>query len=363
VKILHVDTEKGWRGGEQQLLYLIRGLRERGLECWVACRRGSEAEERFKREGFRVIPLSGNQALDILKLGRAGKEFDLIHAHAAKAHTVSALSKGLHRRPLIYTRRVDYPPRRNFLTALKYRLTDRVVAISGAVKEVLRGALGQIEVEVIPSAVDLKEVEAAVEPAKVKRIKEELQGSPLIGSLAALTEQKDIPNFILAAKEVLKAYPGARFVVFGEGKLRGELQGVIEREGLKGKFILYGFVEDVPNYTKALDLFVLPSRNEGLGSSLLIAMALKVPVVATKVGGTVEAVKDGETGILVPPSNPKALGRAILELLKDSGLRERLTKNAYALVKERFTTGPMVNSYLNLYREVLEGWRRSGAPS
>jgi len=362
VKILHVDTEKGWRGGQQQLLYLLRGLREKGVECAVACRVNSETFSRFSEEGFRVIPLKGNQTSDLFRLGAVAKEFDLVHAHAAKAHTVSALSKKFHKRPVVYTRRVDYPPKRNRLTELKYRLTDRVAAVVGAVRGVLKERFPDLKVEVIYSAVDLREVESSFDPEKARKIRRELGGEPLIGTLAALTEQKDIPNFIEAAQIVLRELPRAKFVVFGEGKLREELQRLIERKGLKEKFILYGFVKEPALYAGALDIFVLPSKNEGIGGANLIAMALKVPVVATDVGGVGEVVIDGQTGILVPPSNPKALAEAVLRLARDGKLKKRVAEKAYQLVKEKFTVEPMVNSYLNLYGEVLSEWRRSGAP-
>ena len=357
MRILHVDTEKGWRGGEQQLLYLAKGLKEKGFKQAVACRVGDELEKRCREEGIDVIPLKGNQSSDCLRVAAVGKKFDVIHAHSAKAHTISALSKRFHRKPVVYTRRVDYLPRKNAITRLKYRLTDRVVAISEAVKEILERELPFLKgkVAVIPSAVDVEEIERGLNPEKVKEIKEKLGGKPLIGTLAALTDQKDIPNLIGAAETVLRELPSAKFVVFGEGKLRKRLEKLIEEKGLKGQFILYGFVRDVPNYTKALDLFVLPSRNEGLGSSLLIAMALKVPVVATAVGGTVEAVKDGETGILVPPEDPKALSEGILKLVKDEKLRKRLTENAFHLILKKFSVSTMVDSYVELYREVKGG--------
>ncbi|WP_457677508.1 glycosyltransferase family 4 protein [Thermovibrio sp.] len=353
MKILHLDLQKGWRGGQQQLFYLLKGLRERGIEQAVACPVKSELYKRCKEEGFKVVPFKGNRSSDLFRLAVAGKDFDLIHCHCSKAHTVATLSKKFHKRPIVYTRRVDYPLKRSRLTKLKFSLTDKVVAISGAVKEVLIESVGVKEAEVIPSAVDLKGVLNAVNEERVKKIRKELSGEPLVGTLAALTHQKDIPNFIEAASLVLRELKGAKFVVFGEGKLRKELNRLIEKKGLKGRFILYGFVKEVPNYAKALDIFVLPSRNEGLGSSILIAMALKVPVVATEVGGVKEAVIDGETGILVPPSNPQRLKEAILELYRDREKAKRLTENAFNLVKERFTVESMVNSYLRVYGEVL----------
>ncbi len=357
MRILHVDTERGWRGGEQQLLYLVKGLKGKGFEQAVACRAGDELERRCRELGIKVIPLKGNQSSDCLRIAAVGKEFDVIHAHAAKAHTISALSKRFHKKPVVYTRRVYYPPKNNFPTRLKYRLTDRVVAISEPVKEVLERELPFLKgkVTVIPSSVDVKELNQTINPKKVEEIKRELGGKPLIGTLAALTEEKGIPELIDAAEIVLKKLPSAKFVVFGEGKLRKELERLIEKKGLKENFLLYGFVKEVQNYAKALDLFVLPSRNEGLGSSLLIAMALKVPVVATEAGGTVEAVKDGETGILVPPENPGALAKGILKLVEDENLRNRLTENAFRLILNRFSVSAMVDSYVELYREVKGG--------
>jgi len=354
VKILHADLQRGWRGGEQQLLYLAEGLKRKGIKVCVACIKEEELFKRCKEKGIEVLPLKGNRSSDLLRLGYFGKKFDLLHAHCSKSHLVAALSKKFHGKPVVYTRRVDYTPKKDPITALKYKLTDRLVAISEAVKEVLERTFKGVKVWVIPSAVNLREIENSLDLKKVKQIRKELKGNPLIGSLAALTEQKDIPNLIRASRFVKERLKEAEFVVFGKGKLKEKLLRLIEEEGVKDFFKLYGFVKDVPNYTKALDLFVLPSKNEGLGSSILIAMALKVPVVATDVGGVREAVIDGKTGILVPPSNPKALGEAILKLTTEKGLKESLTEEAYKLVSEKFSVESMVNSYMEVYREVLK---------
>ncbi|WP_163328227.1 glycosyltransferase family 4 protein [Desulfurobacterium thermolithotrophum] len=358
MKILHVDTEKGWRGGEQQLFYLVKGLKEKGIESAIACRKGDELEKRCKEIGFTTIPLSGRQFEDIFRIGIVGKEFDIIHAHAAKAHTISALSKKFHQKPVIYTRRVDYLPKKNKVTALKYRLTDKVVAISKYVKEILEESI-KIPTDKLSVIYDA-EIEKNVDYEKVERIKKDLKGKPLIGTAAALTQQKNIPNFIEAAKILIKRYPEAKFVVAGEGKLRKELQSLIERLNLQKNFKLLGFKKDIQNYIKAFDIFVLPSDFEGLGSSILIAMFLKVPVVSTDAGGTKEVVIDGKTGILVPKKNPQALAEGILRLLKDEKLKEQVTSNAYSMVIDKFSVDKMVDAYIALYGEVIKSGKNLG---
>jgi glycosyltransferase involved in cell wall biosynthesis len=357
MKILHVDTEKGWRGGEQQLLYLVKGLREKGITSAVACRTGDELFKKCKKEGIKVIPLKGNQTSDIFRLGYIGRQFDIIHAHSAKGHTISALSKKLHRKPVVYTRRVDYRPRKNRFTYLKYKNTDKIVSITEAVRRIVLESFPFLtnRTEVIYSSVDVRDIERKVKCEIVENIKKELNGNPTVGTLAALTEQKDIPNLIEASKKVLEKLTNAKFFVFGEGKLRKKLQKIIDSNGISKSFVLYGFVDDIVNYTKALDVFVLPSKNEGLGSSLLVAMVLKVPVVSTNVGGTSEVVENEETGLLVPPNNPELLADAIVRIVTDRELSNHLVEKAYNLVKKKFSVDRMVNSYVELYREVLSG--------
>ena len=355
MRILHVDTEEGWRGGEQQLFYLIKGLKKKGIESSIACRNGSELEKRCKEGRFTTIPLSGRQFEDIFRIGIVGKGFDIIHAHAAKAHTISALSKKFHQKPVIYTRRVDYSPRKNIITTLKYSLTDKIVAISNYVREVLEDSLKiqSDKLSVIHSTVDTK-IKRRIDHEKVRRIREELKGKPLIGTAAALTKQKNIPNFIEAAKILIKRYPKAKFVVAGEGRLRKELQSLIERLNLQENFKLLGFKKDIQNYIKAFDIFVLPSDFEGLGSSILIAMLLKIPVVSTNAGGTKEVVINGETGILVPRRNPRELASGIERLLEDEELKNHVVSRGYDYILKNFSVGKMIDAYVRTYTEALK---------
>ena len=354
MKILHVNTEKGWRGGEQQLFYLAKGLLERGIETAVACRKGEELEKRCKEEGILTFPLKGNQSSDVLRLGILGKEFDIIHAHTAKAHTLAALSKPIHKKKVVYTRRVDFLPKNNPITKLKYNLTDKVIAITNFVAEIITKSLNLNEekLKVINSAVE-RNLPDKVNPDVVKNFRNKFKGKKIIGSVAALTEQKNIPNLINAAKITLKTNKDLVFVVFGKGKLENYIRSIIKKEKLENHFILAGFKKDIHNYIKAFDIFVLPSDYEGLGSSILSAMILKVPVVATNTGGIPEVIENGKTGLLVPRRNPVKLAHAILKLLKDEELKSKLISNAYRKVVDNFTVDRMIDAYIKVYGEVV----------
>ncbi len=353
MKILHVNTEKGWRGGEQQLLYLVKGLEREGVRCTVACRRNGELFKRCSDEGIDTVPLSGNQLLDTVKVGTVAGDFDIVHAHAAKAHTVSVASKPLHGKPVIYTRRVDYLPSGDPLTRLKYRKTEAVVCVVERVREILLdyGIPGE-KVRTVYSAVDT-ELEKLVDREKVKRIREELKGSPVVGNVGALTEQKNQVNFIEAARILLKEFPEAVFTIVGEGPLRRTLEEKIKLYNLEDRIKLLGFKWDIQNYIKAFDIFVLSSDNEGIGGSILQAMVLKKAVVATDVGGVREVVKDGETGILVRKSSPSDLASGISRVLKDLSLRKSLEIKGFDFAVRNFSIGKMVSGYMEIYGEVL----------
>lgn len=352
MKILHINTEKGWRGGEQQLFYLAKGLIERGIDTAVACRKGEELERRCKEEGIPTVPLKGNQTTDILRLGIIGKKFDVIHAHSAKAHTLAAFSKPFHKKKVVYTRRVDFPPKGDPLTKYKYKLTDITICVSQKVERVIKEQLTNLKTKVIHS-VTSTEIERNVDNNVVNSFRNKYKGKTIIGTAAALTPQKNIPNFIEAAKIVTEKRKDVIFVVFGEGHLKGELENLVKKLGLQNNFFFEGFKRDINNYIKALDVFVLPSDNEGFSGSILNAMLLKVPVIATDAGGAKEIVENEKTGLLVPRRNPVKLAHAILRLLDDKELKSKIVSNAYQKVVDNFTVDRMVDAYIKVYGEVV----------
>jgi glycosyltransferase involved in cell wall biosynthesis len=156
---------------------------------------------------------------------------------------------------------------------------------------------------------------------------------------------------------VLSVLPKLRLVIAGEGELRPNLERQIDELGLRQSVTLLGYRKDVPQLLRALDVFVMSSKEEGLGTSVLDAMACNLPVVATAGGGIPEMVHDGQTGLLVPIQDPEALAQALIRIVQDKPLAQQLAKQGHALVHERFAVKTMVEGNLNVYRRLLDNGR------
>ncbi|MGC9168832.1 MAG: glycosyltransferase, partial [Desulfurella sp.] len=274
MKILHLDTQKGFRGGEQQLIYLAQGLRELGIDSIIAAK--DELYKKADAMGFETIDSSNLKQL----LG-AAKQCDILHAHASKAHTLGVFLKLLTKKPLVYTRRVDYKQKK--ISKLKYLLTDKVVCVAKSIENDLYKNF-HIQAETIYSSVDFDLIDK-VDTKKVETIKKQY-GPLIIGNIGALTAQKDHKTLIDAASQLDKSYT---FLILGEGNLKQELEVYAKQKGVTN-IVFLGFRDDIQNYLAAFDLFVISSEYEGLCSSILQAFLFKVPVVATNAGGVSELI-------------------------------------------------------------------------
>jgi glycosyltransferase involved in cell wall biosynthesis len=211
------------------------------------------------------------------------------------------------------------------------------------------------------SAENLRVVHSAIDPARfrVEPLSRESLGvaedAPLLGNVAALVGHKDQDTLVRALPMVLERLPDLRLLIAGEGALRDELESLIEELDVGHAVTLLGHRRDVPQLLRALDAFVLSSKKEGLGTSVLDAMACELPVVATAGGGIPEMVHDGETGLLVPVQQPHALAAAIVRIFEDKALARRLGRNGRALVERQFTVDRMVEGNLRVYEELLAG--------
>ena len=358
MRILHVEGGANLYGGAQQVLYLLEGLAARGVENLLACRDGCELAARAAPFAeVHGMPMGGD--LDLAMSRRLYRLIrrtapDLVHLHSRiGADVMGGIAARRAGVPVIHTRRVDNPEPR-WLVAAKYRLHDRVIAISEAIGRVLlTEGLPAAKLRVVRSAVV---ADAYRRPCARRRVLGQLGLSGdvlLVGVVAQLIERKGHRFLLDALPALIAEHPNLRLVFFGKGPLAGLLQERVDADGLADHVRLAGFRDDLTEVLPCLDLLVHPATMEGLGVSLLQASAAAVPIVASRAGGIPEAVRDGVNGLLVPPEDVPALTQALSELLADAGLRQRLGAGGRALIREAFSTETMVAGNLAVYRELV----------
>jgi glycosyltransferase involved in cell wall biosynthesis len=366
---LHIDTARSWRGGQNQVLITVMGMRSLGHRAALVAHPSGELRRRAE-EGLDLVPLGPRTEMDLAaawRLSRVIKRLqpDIVHAHDPHGVAMAALALSMgappRRPPLVAARRVDFHLARNALSRWKYRQVDCFICASDAIRRMVVGdGVPEARTITVHEGIDLERV-AAAPAAELHKDLWLPHQAPIVGNVAALVPHKGQRYLIEAATEVIRHQPDARFVIAGEGALRKTLEDQIRHRHLVKHVILAGFRNDVLSVHKAFDIFVMSSITEGLGTSLLDAMASGRPVVATKAGGIPEIVADGETGILVPPRDHGALAAAILRLLADPDLRQRMGRAGLARVRERFSADVMVANTLEVYAEIAHEPRRRRA--
>ncbi|MBI2219619.1 MAG: glycosyltransferase family 4 protein [Acidobacteria bacterium] len=356
---LHVDTARTWRGGQAQVLMTVLGLRELGHRAVLVAHPDGVLRQRAS-EGHDLILFAPRSEMDLgaaWKLSRVIRQMspDIIHAHDshAVAMAASALSMASPRPcpPLVMSRRVDFHIRRNALSRWKYNQVDRFLCASDAIRRMLiDDGVAPERTAVVHDGVDLARL-SAVPPASIHEAFWLPHHAPVVANAAALVPHKGQRHLVEAAKIVVREVPDARFVIFGEGELRESLERQIRSHALEKHVRLAGFRADVLSLCKTIDLFVMSSITEGLGSAVLEAMACRRAVVGTEAGGIPEAVVHGETGLLVPPRDDAAMADAIVRLLRDPAMRTTFGEAGYRRVEEHFSAERMVRRVLGVYEE------------
>ncbi len=363
MRTFHVDTELAWRGGQRQVLLLVEGLVRSGVSATLAAPAKSSLYDRARRAGFAVVPLAARNDADpfaILRLASLlrREHVDILHCHTGRAHGIALLARScvpFSRRPkLVVSRRVAFASA-SFLTRWKFAGADRVIAVSEAVKQGLIAAgLDPGRIAVVRDGIPLGATAPdGAERERVRRLFHLTPADRLILNVAHLGAEKGQSDLIAAADRIHATAPDARVAIVGGGKLRAKLERQASKAG-GGRILFAGFwpPERISTLLAAAAVFVLPSRQEGLGSVLLEAMAAGVPVVAASTGGIPEIVRDGSTGLLVPPGNPAALADAVIRLLKDPGLAGRLVAGGLEFVRKEGSADRMVEETIGVYREL-----------
>lgn len=351
MRILQINTERGWRGGERQTLLTALGLRAAGDTVELLARAGGALAREARAQGLTVHATGSGFSMAVW-LARHGGDYDIVHPQTAKGMTWAALTKVLHRARLVFTRRTSFPVGQgHWLTRLKWLQADRLVAISDAsAKAPLAMGLHPV---VIRSAVPPVEPDPARVQGFVERF--QLQGKRLIGTAAALTREKDPVTLIRAAQRVCEHHDDVVFVHWGaDGDVSDEARKAIEVTGLTDRYLLAGFEKRVEQLFGALSVFVMASQHEALGSSVLDAMLLRVPVVSTDAGGLRETLALGR-GLTGPVGDAQVMADNIITFLDDPVVAAQMADRAYAYMASEHDVGHMVRRYRDVYQEVLEG--------
>ena len=368
MKILHVDPEVAFGGGERQVLGLLRHLARRGYENVLVTPPDARLAALAPAADARQVALRVRNDADLLAALRlrrivAAQRPDLVHFHTARALAMSPWL-GRQARHAVVTRRMDYPLRPGPWTSLLYnRSVAAVVAISEDVRRRLLDAGVRAErITVVHSAVEPPAGPLASGRAAA-RARFGLGEDAVIGVVAALEYRKGHDVLFRALARLHAAFPAMRCLVCGDGSRRAELERLAAELGIHEVARFLGEQRQVADVLAAVDVFVMPSRHEGLGVAVLEAMAAGLPVVASAVGGIPETVESERTGVLVAPQDPAALAAAIASLLREPDRARRLGAAGRARVLAEFSMERMADRYERVYAHVASRPRAAHAAS
>ncbi len=361
-KILHIDTDTQWRGGQQQAFYLYEGLTGMGYNSSFVCQPDSLLAKKILASGLDFIPMRIRGELDFIAgkkiAGICGKYgYNIVHLHDAHAMSTGIWASFFNRKlKLIGVRRVNYHIKKNFFSRYKYqskRMT-KIVAISQEIKRILtEDKIDPKKISLIKSGIDIKKYGNIKKSAFLIKKYNLPENAFVIGTVASLTADKDYPSLLQAAKKIICKHKNIYFfAVGGDGPEKDKIFKIRKELGLGERFIFTGFRTDVGNYLKNFDIFVLSSKTEGLGTSVMDAMAAGLPCVCCKSGGIPELIDDRIDGLLVEKQNPGLLAETILDLYDDEEYRKEIAFKALKKSPE-FSIKKTIEKNIELYEKII----------
>lgn len=358
MRVLHTESSTGWGGQENRTLQEAIQMRQRGVDILFACRRGARLGQRARELGFTVDEFAMRNSFDPMSIVGLARAFhrhriDLVNTHSGRDTLLAGIAaRLLPKRPrIVRTRHLILP----ITSKATYSgLPDHVVCVSQAVQDYLAGAgVPTARLSTVPTGVDSLRFDPAHTQATLRAELQLPDSAPLIGTVAILRMKKGYQDLIAAIPRVLAAVPDAHFVFAGDGPQRQNIEHALTTAGLNERVHLLGLRRDIPQVLKSLDLFVLPTHQEALGTSYIEAQAMGVPVIGTRVGGVPATMIEGRTGLLVPPHDPAALAEAIIALAADPARRHAMSAACRAWVLSEYTVQKMAERMHALYEQVL----------
>lgn len=361
MRVLHMSSERSWRGGEQQIAYLLQELPKLGVTCFVACRKGSAFEEYCRQQQIPHIALPFANEFDLYTAWRVKQyceqqQIDLVHLHSGHSHAIGVWADVLgNKLPIVLHRRVDFPIKPNPLSAYKYNYPGirRIICVSDEARRITGKDLKHPErCLTIRSCIDPARFSATGPADKLHREYQLPPQQPIVANVSALAPHKDYFTFIDTVAELVEQDVPAAFMAIGEGELRTELEDYARTIGLADRLYFTGFRKDVAAILPELAVLLITSRTEGLGSVILEAFAAGVPVVGTIAGGIPELVKHEQSGLLAPVGDATTLAAQVRRVLEEPGLANRLRVGGRKVVAE-LSCRKVAERTLAVYRQVL----------
>ena len=357
--VLHTESSTGWGGQESRTLQESIGMRKLGARVVFLCQPGSKLAERAEAEGFDVVRCRMKKSYDlsaVKSILRAilREKIDIVNTHSGRDTLLAGIAGRLSsRRPaVVRTRHLALPITSKFTYNV---LAHRIVTVSEYVRNYLISA-GVIasKVQTVQTCVDLEKFD----PAKAGRgLRKELgiEGRAfVVGTISILRIKKGHHILLDAIPGILKKVPDAVFVFAGDGPQKKNIENRIKELGLGKKVFMLGLRDDVPYILNSIDLFVLPTLQEALGTSFVEAMAMGRPLIGSDVGGVGELIKDGVNGYLVMPEDPYGLANAIIRMFQNREKAEAMGRAGMEMARQYFTSERMCREMYDLYTSLLE---------
>jgi len=362
MRILHIDSEKGFGGGQRQVIFLIRELKkEEKITQALAASPGSEIEKHVLAMNVSVLPLEQRNDADIfsaMRLAKYAKEFqpDIIHTHTARSLSMTWLARTILRmgRPpvIINTRRVAFPLK-GPMARSKYRNgADFHIAISNACHDqIVQAGVSPQRTAIIPDGIEIPE---SINREETRKKLIALTGfeerNLIIGASGNLFPVKRFDWLVDAVSMARKDVPNVRLVLFGDGECRREIENIIKKSGQDEAIHIAGHVDRPERFFAGLDIFAMPSRDEGLGTSLIDAMARGVPLLASNTSGIKDVVQENVNGLMFDPDSPDDLVAKLSMLAGNAELRRSLSDKGPAIAAEKFNITDISRKILEYYK-------------
>ena len=363
--ILHTEWSEGWGGQEIRILLEMRAHRRQGHGVYLLCPPRTKLADEAGGIGIEVIPYkirSPWEPKSILRIKNLIRDLkiDVLHTHSSVDSWAGGLAGRWAKVPvLVRTRHISVRVRRPWLNRIYY-LPDAIITTGEHIRRELLQThkIPAERIVSIPTGADLGRFHPGPPDLELKKRMGLPIDSPVITLVAVLRAQKRHELVIAAAAEVIKVFPQARFLFVGDGPGRNRVEQEIKKAQLEAQILMTGYREDIPAILSFTDLGIISSVAEGIPQFLFQIMAMGKPVIATEVGGIPEIVTSGVTGVLIPPEDPAALAKALVQVLGDPGSARRLGEEGRRLVEKEYTVEKMAEKVYRVYQQVYERKQR-----